>query len=110
MLCDEPRPAFGRGERKRAEHKLRKVKRRTALPFPNVDRYRLLKAATEVFLMTHCGVDLDDFSRVDLDEESRRLNRHGAPQASSRQQMRDYLDARRRAATASSSTCCRTSG
>ena len=47
----------------RHEHKLRKVKRRTALPFPNVDRYRLLKAATEVFLMIHCGVDLDDFSR-----------------------------------------------
>src|SRR5690242_1488338 len=29
-------------------HTLRKVTRRTALPFPNVDRYRLLKAATEV--------------------------------------------------------------
>ncbi|MET0896785.1 MAG: hypothetical protein ABWY45_02615 [Mycobacterium sp.] len=56
-------------------HHLRKINRRTALPFPNVDRYRLLKAATEVFLMTHCGVDLDDFSDADLDEESRRLNR-----------------------------------
>ena len=55
------RPA-GSG-RKGTGHTLRKVKRRTALPFPNVDRYRLLKAATEVFLMIHCGVDLDDFTR-----------------------------------------------
>ena len=90
-------------------HKLRKVKRRTALPFPNVDRYRLLKAATEVFLMIHCGVDLDDFSRVDLDEESRRLNRDGGagrPRGADARLPRPG----RRPATASSSTCCRTSG
>ena len=71
-------------------HKLRKVKRRTALPFPNVDRYRLLKAATEVFLMIHCGVDLDDFSGVDLGEESRRLNRTVQP-GDLEAQMREYL-------------------
>jgi hypothetical protein len=58
--------------RRDTRHKLRKVTRRTALPFPNVDQYRLLKAATEVFLMIHCGVNLDD---LDLVEESRRLNR-----------------------------------
>ena len=66
-------------ETKRTRHTLRKVKRRTALPFPNVDRYRLLKAATEVFLMIHCGVDLGDFTHLDLDEESRRLNRPVQP-------------------------------
>jgi hypothetical protein len=27
-----------------------------SLPFPDVEPYRLLKVATEVFLMTHCGV------------------------------------------------------
>ena len=34
---------------------LRRVERRTALPFPHVERYRLLKAATEVFLMINVG-------------------------------------------------------
>jgi hypothetical protein len=35
------------------------------LPFSNSDRYALLKAATEVFVMARCGVDLgqDDFQR-----------------------------------------------
>jgi hypothetical protein len=69
---------------------LRKVRRRTALPFPNVDRYRLLKVATEVFLMIHCGVALDDFQNFDQDEESRRLDRevteHGLEG-----EMREYL-------------------
>ena len=75
MLCDGADDDLGSFGGKRLAHRLRKVKRRTGLPFPNVDRYRLLKAATEVFLMTHCGVDLDDFSSIDLDEESGRLNR-----------------------------------
>jgi hypothetical protein len=83
---DEPRLSS-----KRVRHKLRSVKRRTGLPFPNVDRFRLLKAATEVFLMVHCGVkDLDDFSDVDLDEESRRLNRT-VDRGDLEAQMRDYL-------------------
>jgi hypothetical protein len=75
-----------------AEHdrkKLHRVKRRSALPFPNVDRYRVLKAATEVFLMTHCGVDAD-FERVDLDEESRRLNRQ-LDRRELQEQMQSYL-------------------
>jgi hypothetical protein len=75
---------------RRTRHTLRKVKRHTALPFPNVDRYRLLKAATEVFLMIYCGVDLDDFRGVNLDEESRRLNRTVQP-GDLEAQMRDYL-------------------
>ncbi len=90
-LCDRPDEAFNRLERRGLGHKLRKVKRRTALPFPNVDRYRLLKAATEVFMMTHCGVALGDFSRVDLDEESRRLNRP-VDRDDLNAQMRDYLE------------------
>jgi hypothetical protein len=87
VVCgDLPDPTFPRGTR----HTLRKVKRRTALPFPNVDRYRLLKAATEVFLMLHCGVDLEDFTTVDLDAESRRLNRT-VDRGDLEEQMRDYL-------------------
>jgi hypothetical protein len=75
----------------RTSHQLRKVARRTALPFPDVDRYRLLKAATEVFLMVHCGVELEDFSRVDLNEESRRLQRTVQP-GDLEEEMREYLD------------------
>jgi hypothetical protein len=91
VMCDNPDAAFSGLEGRGLGRKLRKVKRRTALPFPNVDRYRLLKAATEVFMMTHCGVDLGDFSGVDLDEESRRLNRP-VDQADLNAQMRDYLE------------------
>jgi hypothetical protein len=77
-------------ETKHTRHTLRKVKRRTALPFPNVDRYRLLKAATTAWLMIHCGVDLGDFTHLDLDEESRRLDRTVQP-GDLEAQLRDYL-------------------
>jgi hypothetical protein len=33
---------------------------RRSLPFPDADTYRLLKVATEVFMMVNCGVILDD--------------------------------------------------
>jgi hypothetical protein len=58
---------------------LRRVERRTALPFPHVERYRLLKAATEVFLMINVRTDPGDFRRVDLAEEGARLNRNLQP-------------------------------
>ncbi len=58
---------------------LNRVERRTALPFPHVERYRLLKAATEVFLMINVRTDPGDFRRVDLAEESARLNRDLRP-------------------------------
>jgi hypothetical protein len=92
VVCGErsDQPCDRQLETKRTKHTLRKVKRRTALPFPNVDRYRLLKAATEVFLMIHCGVDLGDFTNLDLDEESRRLNRPVQP-GDLEAQLRDYL-------------------
>lgn len=91
VMCGEwPDASTTRFASKATRHQLHKVKRHTALPFPNVDRYRLLKAATEVFMMTHCGVDLDDFGDVDLAEESRRLNRTVHP-GDLEAQMRDYL-------------------
>ena len=55
---------------------------RRSLPFPDVEAYRLLKAATEVFLITKCGVRIErsqlpflprEFHRYD---ESSRLNRN----------------------------------
>ena len=92
VICGGPDEDVGdRRQRKRIGHKLRSVKRRTVPPFPTVERYRVLKAATEVFLMTHCGVRLDDFSRVDVDEESGRLNRT-VTEGELEEQMRSYLD------------------
>jgi hypothetical protein len=41
--------------------------KRRSLPFPGVDAYALLKAATEVFLMANCGVDApNDPAAADL--------------------------------------------
>ncbi|GAA3815715.1 hypothetical protein GCM10022403_056540 [Streptomyces coacervatus] len=54
-----------------------------ALPFPGVDAYRLLKVATEVFLIVRCGVLVDSndltspFEGVDLEEERRRYGESG---------------------------------
>ena len=90
VICGEGDLDDDRVPRRRVRHKLRSVKRRTGLPFPNVDRYRLLKAATEVFLMVHTGVELDDFSQVNVEEESRRLNRT-VDRAELEAQMREYL-------------------
>lgn len=56
VLCgDLPQGAQNGGERKAFEDELG-ASSTIALPFPGVDPYRLLKVATEVFLMIHCGV------------------------------------------------------
>jgi hypothetical protein len=46
---------------------------RTRLPFPDVEAYRLLKAATEAFMMVNCGVSFDrgQFGDLQLDVEER---------------------------------------
>ena len=58
---------------------LHQLSRRRALPFSDVDPYRLLKTATELFLMLNCGVEIGpDFPRLeelDADEERLRLYR-----------------------------------
>jgi hypothetical protein len=62
--------------------KVRAMHARRSLPFPDVEAYRLLKAATEVFLMTKCGVKmrLSEFpfpqSELRRSEEINRLNRN----------------------------------
>jgi hypothetical protein len=91
VVCGE-RSGRGAGRLGRRDigQTLREVNRRVNVPFPNVEGYRLLKAATEVFLMIHCGVDIADFRRLDLDEESRRLNRTVQP-GDIEAQFRDYL-------------------
>jgi hypothetical protein len=91
VMCGELRDAAGGlGLDQEEKRLLRRVDRRTTLPFPNVNRFRLLKAATEVFLMINCGVDQDVFEGLDLAAESRRLNRT-VSQEDIEQQFRDYL-------------------
>jgi hypothetical protein len=53
-----------------------------SLPYPEIEPYRVLKAATEVFMTVKCGVHADEeifdrqmFAGMDLEEEGRRLNR-----------------------------------
>jgi hypothetical protein len=45
----------------------------TRLPFVDVESYRLLKAATEAFLMVNCGVEFDpaQFDDLDIDDLER---------------------------------------
>jgi hypothetical protein len=78
VMCDA-RSSGGEGvdshrgrEGERAEFE--RVARRMRLPFPNVEAYRLLKVATEVFMMLHCGIE-PDFTHLDLAAESRRFGR-----------------------------------
>ncbi|HEV2840917.1 MAG TPA: carboxypeptidase-like regulatory domain-containing protein [Chthoniobacterales bacterium] len=46
-----------------------------ALPFPGVETYSLVKCATEIFLMTHCGVADFDLDTETLREEQLRYGR-----------------------------------
>src|SRR5271165_5228304 len=61
---------------------VRAMRARRALPFQDVEAYRLLKAATEVFLMTKCGVKIERSQLPFLprefhqNDESSRLNRN----------------------------------
>jgi hypothetical protein len=86
VMCDAGYPLRDGRVRQTA----RRVARRTALPFPHVDQYRLLKAAAEVFLMLYSGVNIGDFRNFDVQEESVRLNRT-VTQTELEQEFRDYL-------------------
>ncbi|HEY8199744.1 MAG TPA: hypothetical protein VII47_00145, partial [Actinomycetota bacterium] len=52
---------------------------KVALPFPDIDPYRVLKAASEVFLMVNCGVSNETFEGIDLTDEELRFNRQLEP-------------------------------
>ncbi len=66
--------------------KLPPLNQRRALPFPDMDAYRVLKVATECFLMMNCGVYISPSSlqalmkssNFDPNEESGRLNQNVA--------------------------------
>ena len=90
ILCgDDPANA---AERRRLKiqavaGQLLSANRRLRLPFPDVDAYRQLKVATEVFMMVNCGVELraplfsargSDFDKQLADENRRFYRELGA--------------------------------
>ena len=66
------RPALHRPGTKRT---FDSVRGKLCLPFPDIDPYRVLKAAAEVFMMVYCGVSSDTLQGIDLADESLRFNR-----------------------------------
>lgn len=78
-----------------------RLQRSRALPFPDMDQYRVLKTATEVFMMANCGVRVDadrlrrPFRGIDVAEERVRLGRPGLDddpfKAEIRDQWRNYI-------------------
>ena len=48
IMCGQPPP--------RAQGRFDNVRRKMQMPFPDAEPYRLLKVATEVFMMANCGV------------------------------------------------------
>src|SRR5262245_35546155 len=60
VMCGEPSEATdGLLRPNEAQSEKARLRMYRALPFPDIEPYRLLKVATEVFLTLHCGVDFD---------------------------------------------------
>jgi hypothetical protein len=97
IMCGDPDSgaaadvSTGAGRRRAAAADLLKSR---SLPFPDIEPYRLLKVATEVFMMAHCGCFVDpkvmgraaeptlydeDFSRQETDDQAIRLGRNVSP-------------------------------
>lgn len=63
VLCGKP----GNGKLAASETEFGRLEKKRFLPYNDVEAYRLLKAATEAFVMVNCGVDLHNFVFDDLD-------------------------------------------
>src|SRR5262249_39398769 len=60
VMCGEPSESTdGLLRPNEAQSEKARLRMYRALPFPDIEPYRLLKVATEVFLTLHCGVDFD---------------------------------------------------
>jgi hypothetical protein len=55
-------PIMSGGPPPRAQGHFHRINRTTQLTFPDAEPYRLLKVATEVFMMASCGVVIDEIS------------------------------------------------
>ena len=54
------------GDPPRAKGRFDHVATKLQLPFPDAEPYRLLKVATEVFMMAHCGVVIGETDQTDI--------------------------------------------
>jgi len=89
LLC--PSPTGTQGERTATGYADARAPSGLRLPFPGVDAYRLLKVATEAFLKTFCGVNMDPkkvLQDINLAEESARVE---LPGKTLEAMLRDYL-------------------
>ncbi len=72
VLCGKSPSASERGRIANAQNTFNTLENKRFLPYNDVEAYRLLKAATEAFVMVNCGVGLKDykglFDEVDVDE------------------------------------------
>ena len=63
IMCGAQPASRAGADRAAAARSLRPYR---ALPFPDIEPYRLLKVATEVFMMASCGVVINQNSTVTL--------------------------------------------
>ena len=63
-------PIMCGGDPPRAKGRFDHVKTKLQLPFPDAEPYRLLKVATEVFMMAHCGVVIGETDQIDRLEKT----------------------------------------
>jgi hypothetical protein len=67
VLCGKSILANENGRIDKGQKTFDMLKGKRFLPYNDVEAYRLLKAATEAFVMVNCGVDLHNFAFDDFD-------------------------------------------
>jgi len=83
VLCNKPLSGesdeYELGKINDKKIKFGDLQKKRFLPFTDTDAYRLLKVATEAFLVVNCGVALDTFpfTQEDLDDLIRRISADG---------------------------------
>jgi hypothetical protein len=77
LLCT---PSLSQGTPDAVKTAFDNLRQRRFLPYNDVDAYRLLKVATEAFLMVNCGVTLEKpgFTQADIDELTKRVSLSGS--------------------------------
>ncbi|MEK7729169.1 MAG: hypothetical protein AAB354_12210, partial [candidate division KSB1 bacterium] len=74
VLCGKPLRDGENGSITDGRNTFKALKGNRFLPYNDVEAYRLLKAATEAFVMVNCGVDLQNFNfNFDLKDVSSRV-------------------------------------
>jgi hypothetical protein len=80
LLCGAPRPTtnspdFNNADFSEFQGEFTDLSKKRFLPYTDADAYRLLKVATEAFVMSNCGVDLRNrkFNRFDVASINQRM-------------------------------------